>query len=817
MRFAELNLIAYGPFTDRTLRFTGPCDFHVIYGPNEAGKSTALRAVRGLLFGIDERTRDDHVHDKRALRIGAVIEYGDGERLAVVRRKGRKNTLANPDGAPVADGALARVLGGVTAELFDQMYGLDHAKLVAGGEALAGGGLADLLFGAGIGLGDLPKLLRRLREQADALFSPRATARPLARAIAACRQADKRIRDAALKPQAYADAARRRDAAAAELSAAQAARTAAARDRERARTLRRAVPLVAELREIEAELADLAGVPDVSDEAAAERRELQAALRERTRQRERFAADRERKAAERDGIAVDPAVRAEARAIAEFARRAAAVAQALADRGKLAGEVASLRRELDASLADLGQLRAAAESERFDAPAREQIRALADEFARLTERREQAARELDEARRALADTERARAELGEVVDPVPLRRAHEDALRAGDVDARIAEAERRAAETARARDRALAELPHWAGDVAALAALAVVDADTIAAFGDRFDRIAAAEQEAREAARRARAAIDEAGAELRALAADGPVPTAADVGEARARRDALWREVRAAWLDGAPAGAGGPEALAERFAAAVRDADHVADALRSDAERAGRRAALEAARAAAEVRLERAEADLAACERRRAEADAEWRALWEGLDPRPPAEMRRWLQRRAEVLAADGAARDAERALRELCDRRDALRDACAGALASAGEPVDLAGAGALDDARARVADALARAEARAQRRRELDRDLEAAARRVADAERRAADVAGAVGDWQARWAAATEAVGVDAGQKPEVVAALIDRVREVVGRRQAIDERQRRIAGIDRDARAFAAEFAVVAARVAP
>ncbi len=45
MRVDRLRLIAYGPFTGRELDLSsGAQGLHVIFGPNEAGKSSALRA-----------------------------------------------------------------------------------------------------------------------------------------------------------------------------------------------------------------------------------------------------------------------------------------------------------------------------------------------------------------------------------------------------------------------------------------------------------------------------------------------------------------------------------------------------------------------------------------------------------------------------------------------------------------------------------------------------------------------------------------------------------------------------------------------------
>ena len=53
MRFESLRIPAFGPFTNLELTFSAKGgDFHIIYGPNEAGKSSLLRAYRDLFYGI---------------------------------------------------------------------------------------------------------------------------------------------------------------------------------------------------------------------------------------------------------------------------------------------------------------------------------------------------------------------------------------------------------------------------------------------------------------------------------------------------------------------------------------------------------------------------------------------------------------------------------------------------------------------------------------------------------------------------------------------------------------------------------------------
>ncbi|MFN9913557.1 MAG: AAA family ATPase, partial [Pirellulaceae bacterium] len=53
MRIRQLDLIAFGHFTNRSIDLSqGNLGLHMIYGPNEAGKSTSLRALTAFLFGF---------------------------------------------------------------------------------------------------------------------------------------------------------------------------------------------------------------------------------------------------------------------------------------------------------------------------------------------------------------------------------------------------------------------------------------------------------------------------------------------------------------------------------------------------------------------------------------------------------------------------------------------------------------------------------------------------------------------------------------------------------------------------------------------
>ncbi|WFE74126.1 YhaN family protein [Roseinatronobacter sp. S2] len=181
MRLEELGLTAYGHFTDAKLSLPEPAsgapDLHIVFGPNEAGKSTLLAAWLDLLFGFPNQTQYDFLHEKRALRVQAQLRDVSGNAYALARIKGNVNTLLDAaTDQPVAESVLASLLGGLDRASYTTMFSLDDATLVKGGDSILAseGDLGQLLFQATAGLAELGERLRELRTQSDEWFRPRA-------------------------------------------------------------------------------------------------------------------------------------------------------------------------------------------------------------------------------------------------------------------------------------------------------------------------------------------------------------------------------------------------------------------------------------------------------------------------------------------------------------------------------------------------------------------------------------------------------------------------------------------------------------------
>ena len=176
MKIRQLDLLAFGPFTDLSLKFeSASYGLHLVCGPNEAGKSSALRALRQVLFGIPHNSSDNFLHPYQTMRIGARLENAAGDQLHCIRRKGRSNTLRGIDDTEVIDPTCLRdLIGGIDEATFCQRFGIDYQELRQGGEAVAqgGGDLGEMLFAAGTGIADLGQVQQRLSDEANELFLP---------------------------------------------------------------------------------------------------------------------------------------------------------------------------------------------------------------------------------------------------------------------------------------------------------------------------------------------------------------------------------------------------------------------------------------------------------------------------------------------------------------------------------------------------------------------------------------------------------------------------------------------------------------------
>ena len=176
MRLNRLDLTRYGKFTETALSFPKPAhgapDIHIIYGPNEAGKSSFLSAWLDFLFQIPTRSPMNFLHSYGAMQIGAEVEV-DSVGHDLTRIKKRDNSLLDQQGSSVAESVLQSGLRGLDRAAYSAMFSLNGETLAAGGESIlrSEGDLGQLLFSASAGLNDLDTKLAQLRAESEAYLS----------------------------------------------------------------------------------------------------------------------------------------------------------------------------------------------------------------------------------------------------------------------------------------------------------------------------------------------------------------------------------------------------------------------------------------------------------------------------------------------------------------------------------------------------------------------------------------------------------------------------------------------------------------------
>ena len=425
MRFRSLDLEKFGPFTARTIRFREDAKLHVLYGANEAGKSSTLAAISDLLFGFPHVTAFDFLHEAKNLRLGAEIVDRHGETLAFRRRKGRQNTIVDAADQPMRDDALVPFLGGLTREVFCRAFGLDATALRTGAEGIvsADGDVGTTLLAAAAGLKGLSDLRKNIDAEAEAIFAPRkAQDRRFYQAVDRFEKARKDI--AATEVRAPALKKLDDDIAACEATLARLATERLTR-RARQQRLQRMTKAAPSLARVEAARAALDAFADVPGVAADLPARLGAALADLARER----AALEQKQLARTGaertlaaIAVDEALLARKDAIDELVPQIGEFEKAQADLPKVMNELAATEQALARQAISLGLADVAAlEAGQPGVAALEGVAGAIREGRLVLAERQQTAKSLADTEAERDELDRASAPGEALADPAPLR------------------------------------------------------------------------------------------------------------------------------------------------------------------------------------------------------------------------------------------------------------------------------------------------------------------------------------------------------------------------------------------------------------
>ncbi|MEN3791273.1 AAA family ATPase [Fulvimarina sp. MAC3] len=821
MRFKRLHLLRFGTFDDHEIAFRPDARLHIVYGPNEAGKSTTLSALSALLFGFSHQKTHDFLHRADTLRIAATVAARDGSELAFRRRRGNKATLLADDETETAlrDDALAPFIGGLTKTVFESAFGLNSTRLKEGAEAMlaSDGELGGTLLAAASGLTGLRDLRAQFENEAADLYAPRASTKDfneLAKRWDAARQ---KVRETELRStdwkalNAEIDTlARRHEEEKEQLSA-------LIRRRDALGMLKKLVPVVAE---IDASLRKLQNHSDLETLRPGFADGLSKALGDRatcTKAHEEASQrllDAEEAVAEID---VDEKILAHGKAISALHEQLGNYRKTREDLPAVAREQRGFAHDIEDRLKRLGlPADASGPQQPTDAAL-----ALA---AQLAEDGKSLARELTGLTKQIADERENEENLerhapsGRLTDPKP----HKDWMAALRPEIDTVEKSQQLAleyrsEARRIRDAALALDPSVA-DFERIVGVALPSIETVSAQIQRLEAGDRAIGKIESDLQRIEDEIARNTKLLRDTERGGEIPSRETIASARKARDEAFRPIAASALGSAarpdPAEA---HALVETFSAHLRSADHLADAAFADVERVQRFSDVSARNADLETERSRLQGALAGQRAAEDSAGADFAALFAplGVDATAPEKMVDWLK----------AMRDLRDAYRQNEGRSDHLSSAADGEEDLRKSLIAVAQNVWIDEAEAlgtiplvrsigqrieEISEAWLESRDHAGRKRDV-------ARRIERLEAQKAELSKRLEMWRKDADATFLKLSLAKGSSPDEASATISLWRDLPGIERQRLNREERVRGMERDARRFEEETRALISEIAP
>ncbi len=812
MRVDRLDLLAYGQFTEKTLNLDeGDFGLHLIYGDNEAGKSTSLRAFIALLFGIPSRTNDNFLHPNPQLRVGGKLRLSDGRSIEFVRRKGTKGTLLDyRTDATLDDSALIPYLpGSVDENLFKKLYGIDHRRLVAGGQELLNqsGDVGQALFSAAVGTESLRKILMDLQNGAEELFRPQASTRIINQAISHYKRAQKRIKDSSLPVSEW----KRLQAEHAEIlfGIKKIEKDLNTTNKEKSRLARgaRVAGALAERRALSVRIEELGEVLVLPEDFDDNRKTAISKYQAAKETREKAEAKLMRLVRESESIVIRHELLDNENAIMAIHKELGAVEKTIQDRPQQDGKRRLLRNEAetllkgvrpDIDLVRADQLRPLLNNRKW-------VSSLAHQYGLLAQRDEELKGGLRDIKDEQTALKKERAEQhSSDLDLGQLKATILTVRKPGDIEQRLAELQKKSRQERKACRRELTQLGRFTGTTENLLNVAMPVTETLDAFEKLIDEHTEKVKDLERNRQKFTEEMEHAEQNLKALLLTGDIPTVSELQELRTIRNRGWHLIKRKYIDKADVELDIAEysldsALPLIYEQKIESADYIADQLRMAADQVVKRADLEAVIENVRSRVSMLSAEINGSAGELQNLYQKWNTVWEplGIETGTPREMKQWLLRVDKLLVhvqtANSVSIDEQR-LSEECKK---LKELIAHQLGLFTEP-DKIGEISLEAMINRCEQFVKQEETSLERKRHLEHSHNETEVRIKRTANELKIVERDKVKWRHEWEQAIEGLGLTPDAHPERATGAIEQLVSFFDKFDKSEELRKRIYGMD-------------------
>ncbi|MDD3460726.1 MAG: AAA family ATPase [Mesotoga sp.] len=826
MKILDLRLLAFGPFTDVNLFFPDDVGMHIIFGPNEAGKSSALRALISLLYGIEHNTPDNFIHDYQKLKIGGRLRNSDGQEIAFLRRKGRKDTLLSPKGNPIGEDALQPFLYGVGRELFQTIFGISHAELLEGGkDILQGKGeIGQSLFAAGLGSANLRGLLTELESEAGTLFLARGK-RAIINAVDKYKEKRYYISKISLSSREWSEHVRSLKTAETELDAVIKEMHRLESERNRLQRLQAVIPNIGRRKELLIKLKEFQEVPILSRSFTEDR---QRCVKELETKKEIIANAKPALEIDKqklEGIVIPDLLIDHEGTILELYERRGAYLKALRDLPGLEDDKNQLETEAKSLLSDVRPdltFDRADEAE-LSAVERSKIQELGNQYQAMVERSEKAEENAEHLKKELTLFQEKLDSLQAQRNPVELCRLVDRIKRQGELERLLAQASK---ELKKAEDQAKIDLERlglWSGALEELESLSIPLEETIDRFEFEFHELGNKLKNLAIRIGEFEDSIRELDRQLEELRLSGAVPTEEELSSVREVRNYGWSLIKREWLDKEDITeekmAFDPENdLPAAYEKSVANADQVGDRLHREADRVASQAKTISEKSKKANILEMLQKEKGELQDQLSKVGKEWQSVWatSGIVPLTPKEMRSWVGKQNDLVRQSEDVRQKRQEIESLRKTIERHRLELGEALERLGEPqpepketLEM-----LLDRCDNVNDSI---EKLSMQRKELKNQIQEINKKVDKSDQEWKLASGRLMEWEAQWAAAMESIGLTGKALPSEAYVIMDKIGKLSQKLSEAKNLKKRIDGINKDAGKLMKDISALTEHIAP
>ncbi|MCP4745426.1 MAG: AAA family ATPase [Desulfobacteraceae bacterium] len=844
MRIDELQLIAYGPFTGTVLDLSGGCQgFHIIYGPNEAGKSSALRGLRDLLYGIPARSADNFVHPHSKMRIGATLrngngnDNGNGDRLSFIRRKGRNHTIRETDDKSVVEESrLRRFLSGVDGDLFATMFGIGYEDLVRGGQEIikGGGDLGQLVFSAGSGIVNLLEIQKELQTEADRFFKPAGQKPVINEALRQLKQNRADLKASQLKGQDWFDHDKTLQEARSQKHKVQEKLNLLSKNLSRLQRIKQALPVIAERRELDNDYREYAEAVILPAQFSEQRRQLLLKAHTAENQKQQYLnnIDSYRKAI--DDLSIRQSLLDNGEVVETIHQELGSRNKDLKDRGKLEANKSALLSEAGEIFKNLGYHQSLVEAEKLRIPKPEElkIQKLGVEYEKTITRIESAREKLPEIDQAM---EQIRQDLNALTEPFciyALQAALGQAQEYGPQEKLVHTGQVELESALKTIQLGQKKLGLKDLTLEELESLPAPEIDVIGDYQQRFDKNLRRTEDIRKAIGKSKDALLVNRKQMETSRLQQDVPTEEDLLSARALRNEGWKlivqtlnkeTVNQGLVDNYIAGTPDAVTLADAFEANLNHTDLISDRLRREADQVAQKAILLAEQKNHELQLLQLEKDLSDAQSDNHRLTQDWESLCQeaGVRQKWPKQMGQWVRDFDNLVEKAGEYRIREAKINALAGQIEAHRIKLIQCLNTIENGSGEIGSGNERDGLTvliKKAQSIISAEQERQRRREqLLRDQSKLQNQMKTAQSKLASSEKDLELWRLQWQQAVNKIGLGADTTPDQANAVMAELKSLFEKLKQAQILKKRIVRIDHDMSLFDEKVSTLVDVVAP